>query len=288
MTWFSQSTLPKPTNLVDLLDDALGKYEMPRSHTSLHASSLTYEDTPFCPREYALMDAFNVKGKETFISTSMRVTFDIGESYSNLLRNKWLREHAVGHWKCLACGQVLEFQRAPVGKCEGCGSNKWDYQEVSFYDEETGIVGNIDLIINLGQKTHTVVEVKSISKDDFAKLKYPSSEHRVRTCLYLYLVSKGHSSTPWSPRISHQQARILYISKGFGTTKNTQDNKMLPFKEYVIDRDDSVLVPYLHKAKLLTKYRRKEGPMPHGICATAMCPRAMKCAVRKLCFSTPT
>ena len=128
-----------------------------------------------------------------------------------------------------------------------------------------------------------VVELKSLDKDQFKKLAQPYSEHRIRTALYLHLIHDSES--PWRHQIDLSQARVVYMTKGFGTNCNTPTTEITPLKEYVIDPLTVDVAPYLKKAYITHRYRTHGGALPDGVCPTALCERAKKCGVRKECFS---
>jgi hypothetical protein len=65
---------------------------------------------------------------------------------------------------------------------------------------------------------------------------------------------------------------------------NAEWGEILPFKEFVVERDDDGIKPYLQRAKGLRIFR-EEKKMPSGICATATDKYAKKCEHCKACFS---
>lgn len=109
----------------------------------------------------------------------------------------------------------------------------------------------------------------------------PLPEHRIRTSLYLKLVSD--SGSPYLNHINLHEARVLYVSRGFGK-QHPVYKEILPFKEFVVERDDSLFQKPLILAKQV-KVFRESGKIPSGICKTALDKRAKACEVCAQCFS---
>ena len=61
-------------------------------------------------------------------------------------------------------------------------------------------------------------------------------------------------------------------------------NEILPFREFIVKRNDADLAEFLKRAKALKTFR--EGAvMPLGICTTALDKIAKQCSVCQPCFS---
>jgi hypothetical protein len=269
------------TSILDLLDRNLSGMRSARSHKTIHVSDLT-KDKAFCPREFALLDVLKRKPKADYINTAQQVAFDNGKALHDLVRNVWLENEVVGSWKCLFCSTVIPFSKKPKGFCGNCNRKHWIYEEEVFVDSETKVSGSIDFFLDFGLGRHVPCECKSIDKDQFAELKAPVGDHRARSQIYLYVISK--SGRPEIPKIETTHARILYVSKGYGK-KSEVLGKILPFKEFVIERNDSMAMAYLKTVKPLAAFREGKGKMPSGICVTGLEKRAKICSCVKECFS---
>lgn len=267
--------------LVALLDKRIAGFEEARDHKIVHMSNLSRSDG-FCPREFALLDVLKKKPKGQYINTALRVAFDNGHALSDLCRNKWLIGDVVGSWRCQGCAKTVEFSKRPKNECPKCKADLWRYEEEKFTDPATGAEGSIDFFIDFGMGKHTPVEVKSISKDEFKELKAPEGEHRLRTMLYLTLISR--STRPCVKLIDTSFGIVLYISKGFGAKTTALNGKVIPFKEFRVERDDDYAAPYFKRAEELAAYR-KGGAMPHGICPNGMVKRVASCSAAKECWS---
>jgi hypothetical protein len=276
-----------------LVHSNIAKVDPARSIRNIHASAITYDQKPFCPRAYVIMKDAHKKPRGEFIPTSLRVTFDHGEDMQRRLNQDYLRKEMVGNWKCVSCGKKQTFTRRPTSKSCVFGSTsircQWEYHEVIIKNDQTGIVGSIDAFINIGKPILRMVEVKTMVKEQFTKLIAPLAEHSLRTKLYLKLIAD--SSQKFTKRVDTQTASVFYMVKGFGLKDDTlkemgiKDAPFSPFKEWEVKRDDALILPLLSKAKSVEVWK-DTGKVPCRICSTAFDPQAKKCSVVKLCFGS--
>lgn len=300
---FKKSSLPqgilqslkRDYSIKNLIHSSLAGWEKPRPHGVIHASDLM-KPKEFCPREWAFLDLGVIKKQGEFLGTAMRITFDHGRDMEYRLRNEWIRDYAVGYWKCGVCGHVHEkFGKEPKIPCPKCKwGHQWEYHEVRLMDKESGISGGIDLFVDVGAKKLKLVEIKSMDKDEHKTLAAPLAEHKFRTALYLKLAD--HSGLPESDRIDQQEAVILYVSKSFGfkdeslAAAGIKDSPFSPFKEFPIQRNDALVETAVAKATALTKWRtlggvQGESGLPCGVCSSALSKRATQCGAVTACFS---
>ena len=287
---FSQEAKP---SLKFNIHRRLSGWEEARSKTLIHASDLTKEHG-FCPREIALLTITKKKQKGSFIGTSLRTTFDMGEALHDLLREKWGLHEAVGTWRCLRCGTLHKFCKKP-STClhpylnQECGNKVFSYKEETFHVDSIGGVGNMDMLVDLGESKLRVVEIKSIDKDQFKALEAPLAEHKWRTNLYMRMIEQ--STHPNKTAINCTEGLVFYICKGFGVKDESlskagiKDGGFSPFKEFWVKRDDSTTQDIWMKAELLHQFRVGDGKMPKGICPTGLCKRAQECPAVQACFS---
>lgn len=282
------SQMAKPGSVKFWLHKHLSGFDPARSHKVIHASELT-KDGGFCPRDYALRDVTKAKGKDRWLTTSERMTFQIGRDQErNIVL--WFAEmgKAICHWKCVACGTMHYFQLKPE-RCNECGVRVFDPVEVRFESAINGASCGIDMLVQLGGKKLTPVELKTMDKEEFKALKAPLAEHKWRTTFYLRLIAE--STQPWSNLVDTSEGRVLYISKGgYGCMDDEpgkwgMTDKFSPFKEYTIKRDDELTIDLHERAKVVTDFRAGTVGMPCGICPTAMSKRATHCPSRAACFS---
>ena len=139
---------------------------------------------------------------------------------------------------------------------------------------------------------NTITEVKSIKQDQFAALKAPIAEHRLRTNLYMRCVEE--SSHQWRHTVDVQKATVLYVTKqGWGVkdpaiqAMGFGEKPFAPFKEFEVERDDSQTHDMVGQSRWLEEWKAKPttAELPKGICPNALCPRAQRCEVVKQCFS---
>lgn len=279
VNWLKSVQQQKFQSLTDLLEQRLPGWDPARSIYTINASALTNEDTRYCARERALLHLTKAKPKDRYIKTALRLTFDIGEAYHDLIRNQYLRNDAVGHWECGHCKTLVEFSKVPKAGCKKCGGSNFSYREVRF-THPSGASGGMDLIVDVGQPLLELVEIKSLAKDEFKNLKFALAEHRVRTVLYLHTIREsGH---PWAKRVNTSSARILYVSKGFGV--KDEYGQFTPFKEFVVTPEDADVSPYFEWAEATSMFF-KTGKMPDRICAGPFDKRAKSCGTCGDCFS---
>lgn len=264
-------------NVTRLLLERLKGFRRERTHKTVHVSDLTRE-TQFCAREFALMDTHGREPKDRYLSAAQRVAFDQGDSLHDMCREQWLAKDVVGHWQCVYCGNTVEFSKKPP-RCPKCRCSHLLYREVEF--NALGTSGSIDILIDFNVGKHALTEAKTMDKDEFKSLIAPIAEHRVRVACYLYLIA--HSDSPYKNRIDLKQGHVLYISKAYGI-KNQDHNAILPFKSYVVKRDDKLAAEYFGPAIALQDFRGG-GPMPQPICANPFSKRAQSCPMSKECFS---
>jgi len=274
-------------NLRFMLHEHLGGFEAPRSLRKVHASELTRPEG-FCPRFYALADTAKVKPKDEWVGAADVATFQLGRMWQDSIVH-WFADmgRAVGHWKCLACNQLHEFQKRPM-KCTSCNSRAFEPVEVRFESAISGASCGIDMMVDVGDPLLLPVEIKSMAKEQFKDLHAPLAEHRLRTALYLRLIDESEHA--WSGLVQTRRAKVFYVCKG-GYVADPElgrwglPDRYSPFKEFEIGRDDAQTDALVARAKVVKDFRAGLIGMPTGICSSAMAKRAKACSLCKLCFS---
>lgn len=267
------------TSLVDILHKKLTTVVPARSTKNIHASSVTREDIQFCPRQYILMDITGTKPKGESLTPSLQATFDYGRFLESKIQNDWLGDISVGDWKCECCGETRTFCKKPQDICSNGHTHLWRYKELRVKSPTCGISCGIDCLLDLGAKKLTLLEIKTMAADQWKQLRAPKTEHRIRTSLYLRVVSE----TALSEHVFTDEAKIVYVCKGYG---GKHKGRMTFIKEYVIKRTDSDTDFYYNQSQLVYDYRQgKTTIIPDGICNVSFCGRAQSCPVVKECFS---
>lgn len=268
------------------LHDRMGGMDEPRSRMNIHASDLTKDDYEFCPRERALQLLTGHKGKANYINTCLQYTFDLGNHMATMMIDKYLVEIAVGDWKCTHCGNMERFCKRPKVGCHNCGGRRWEYHEVRVKCPQSGVSCGLDVLIKLPNRPKlTLLELKTMEKDGWGKLKAPMAEHRIRTNLYMNTIARSELSH----QIDTENSIVLYMIKGYGGGDITLKNdgimdQMTPFKEYEVTRNKECSDIHFEKASAVTQYLLT-GKMPEGICEVFDCKRATACTMKKQCFS---
>lgn len=245
----------------------------------LHASDVTKVD--FCPRKWAFFDLFDKDAPVDTVSTAMDVTFQMGLSAETLLVEEWAGTAVVGNWRCRYCGDQRSMVPKPGGHCLTGRKHWWQHLQMVIEAPTMGIQGGIDALFNIGAPQLVITEIKTMNPVDFDQILVPLPEHRLRTNLYMWVLDK--SLHPHREKINTSEARVLYISRGYGKL-NAEWNEILPFKEFIVKRNDADLTEMLMRAERLQVFRA-QGLMPMGICATALDKIAKNCSVCQPCFS---
>lgn len=282
-------SLKKNPSIKFMIHRSLAKWEPGRNDGKVHASDLMKE-LEFCPREWSLRLAHAIKPKAQFIGTAMAITFAHGRDVERHIRNEWLREFVVGNWKCRVCGHKHEtFGKSPKIPCPKCTNHDWQYLETNFVSPHTGVTGGIDCIVDVEEPKHRILEIKTMDKDLFKDLKAPMAEHRARTSLYMRLAEESHLDE--SDRLNTKEAHILYVSKSYGfkdeslAAAGIKDAAFSPFKEFIIERDDSLTEVVLQRARVVKIFTEDQTiGMPCGICSNGLEKRAQQCSAVKHCW----
>jgi hypothetical protein len=293
---FIKVAVKKSTGLRKILHKQLAGPEPGRSFKNLHASDVTHPDYQFCARERAYQLRYKKPPANQMLSTSENVTFDIGRFVEKKVIDTFADAGMViGDWKCRHCGVTAKLCKRP-SKCQECGHHHFKHVEQRVLSDLTGISCGLDVLLQLPMTNLlTVVEVKSIDKDEFKTLVAAKAEHSQRTKLYLKCAAE--SSQPVAKLIRTDQAFVLYVSKGgYGVsceevmTWDFWDSPFSPFKEYLIERDDESLEKILQQPMILQAWLKQweedgEPPeVPDRICSSSLDKRAKKCSCLSPCF----
>lgn len=283
-------SLKKQPSIKFLIHKELAGWEKARNDGVVHASDLM-KDLEFCPREWALRRETGVKPKDQFIGTALKVTFAHGRDVEHHIRNDWLRPYVVGNWRCDVCGHKHDvFGKYPKVNCPSCNFKRWEYMETNFVSPHTGITGGIDCLVDVNEPKHRILEIKTMDKDEFKKLVAPLAEHKARTSLYLRLADESHLDE--SSKVNTKEAHIIYVSKSYGfkdeslSEAGIKDSPFSPFKEFVIQRDDSLTENVLIRARVVHLFHQDKAiGMPCGICTNGLEKRAQQCSAVKACWN---
>lgn len=273
-----------------LLHDHLRGMKKARSYNTVHASDLMGRDE-FCPREYALGIKTMTSRPDYKAYTYDEAVWAYGHAVEDIVIG-WFADmgRAWGDWVCQNCNQLHSFQKRPTS-CKKCDAPKevMRYKEVRVQSEASGVSCGLDLLIETpGKARLTIIEIKSLEKDEFKKLAAPFAEHRFRTNMYMRCAAE--SAHEMKDRIDVQEAYVLYVTKGGWGWKDENlwrwkllDGEYSPFKEYVIKRDNSLTDHHVELATMVKAFK-ETGKLPLGVCPTSIHKRAKNCPLSSKCF----
>ena len=113
---------------------------------------------------------------------------------TNALMGRWECQNWMAHEKPKIFGLENKLGILKPDKCE-CGSDRFIYHEVGFYDEETMWGGHVDAVMDLSlldlhssaECKYLIIDFKTMNPFQFKKLAEPLPEHIVQMQIYLYL-----------------------------------------------------------------------------------------------------
>ncbi len=289
-----------PANDLRLRKLLHSKYAHPeprRNPKTVHVSMLTKGSGvhEYCPRESAIAWRDALDDKPGWITTAERLTYDTGHFLQRSI-TEHLHAHLLGDWGCSVCGSM---RRGWYELCR-CGAVPV-YHELYFRSPISGVMGSLDLVIDLNFGKGIPVEVKTIEKDEFKKLPAPKIEHRYQLLSYLRLLREVGEVDPWvKGEIETGFGYVLYICKGFGHYFPKKDGgvgeRYSPFSEFPVTYEGNPakdVDEMYNRAASYWAYRNADqsepGPLPPRIfnCTNSQCKRAEHCVARGTCWSEP-
>lgn len=270
----------------------------PRHHNVVHMSDLD-PSRKWCPREPALLTALGKTRPQEYLGTALTTTYRFGNKGADLFIEMLPPAMVWGHWRCRACNHVTEFSYTPE-KCGKCGANRaaLRYKEVFMRDPQMGIVGSVDLFVDiLGNGVRTGVEIKTEGNDKFKKRNKPEFEHEWRSKGYLWLMEQAPQVQ--GRGLNLKEMRVVYITKeGWDADPQIKewglsDSAKSSLKEYWVSRDDSAIANQIDRAWQYRAWRSAWDsgapmslPLPdrHPHCTSPACTRAKSCPVRAQCW----
>lgn len=286
---------PNDYRLRQLLHSRFKRTDDRRNPSTVHVSMLTDQTSSreYCPRESALSYKNDLDAGSSWISTAMAMTFDIGNFvHNNIVQH--LLPFALGEWLCPDC---LRHWRGEYRKCK-CGSEP-EYTELFFRSPVSGVVGSLDMVVDLNFPKHVIVEMKTLEKDKFRELGMPINEHRQRVLGYLKLLREANEVDPWiGENIMLDVGYVLYISKGMGHYFKKKGmggvtERYSPFQEFPVYVEDNGAWDHVEemfqRASVYWDWKKApfENALPNRIfnCNQSECKRAENCVARKVCWN---
>ena len=272
------AVMPEPVG--DILSKARATVRPARSNDYLHVSDLLHR----CMRAFALQESLQQTPPAQQLRLADQLTYSQGDAIAAVIVSavQGVASTALwGNWRCLCkrtqttvpCTYAEVTAHAP---CEHCLQPVDNYVEVPMFNEEYKIVGNPDILLYLAQfDAFHIVELKSITPNEFPDLVRAKPEHVLQAIFYWWLMHRlGYRLTT--------KVSITYLNKGHSFRGN-------PYKEFVIDVASQVsrLDMFLEEALALKAYREGRAAMPPRTrCNTPDDSQAKKCHVCQACFSS--
>lgn len=258
---FNSVLNPSPVEQVDLVSMLARKLESKREVPIPTPEGIyrTSRLVKMCPREEVLRYLHQVKKFEVIEARLQRV-FDFGTALHEFVQNNWFAEWLIGHWRCDSC--LKEYSGRRPEQCE-CGSSSFRYKEIQMLDEQAGISGHTDGVLEInGRKI--VLEIKTCSSKQFELIRMrnaPLQAHLDQVQIYMWLLGLA-------------EAMIIYIEK---------DESLLA--QFSVHKNESVARSFLKRV-----WTAKEGMLNRAVperelCESSKCARAKACSTRSLCFS---
>lgn len=236
-----------------------------------------------CVRKHVIGTLTNAVEKR-YQGMGERITFGIGNALHYWIQNtpELLGGKIVGWWKCLACGDVSVFGARPTDPCAVCNANSAAF---SYHEHEVGTRGKYrcsghpDGFIQTSTDEVRLVELKSISADQFKVLSTPKVEHSWQLQYYMAACRRDNTLPV---KVDGNVGYILYMSKGVM-------QHGLPLKMFVEQRNQRIIDAI--KNKLIAYHRGVYGkglPQAASDCARSgfSSYKARQCPVRSECVSS--
>ena len=190
MKFLAKAKLPQPGHSAKYwLHKHFTGAEPDRGLDTVHGSELTKPEG-VCPRAYVLSDLTKAKPGVRYYSTSENLTFRMGRVMQDQTVHAFAdMGKAICHWKCMACRHLHQFCSRPF-KCSVCQFKVFEPVEVRFESAVSGASCGVDMLLALGEGKLRAFELKTMAADQFKTLVAPLAEHRLRTNLYLRIISE--------------------------------------------------------------------------------------------------
>lgn len=262
----------------EVIEKGLFKVQEVRPGDHLHVSDLLHK----CIRQRALEKRFDIVPATRRLTMSDQLTFAMGDAVHDTVKDRTRAaspDKVWGKWSCKCkylyhddpcCYSEIDQEET----CPHCETRVDQYHEVSFFDEEYGIVGNPDLLIYFPRKDALhVTEIKSMAHKQWEELTRPLPEHVLQVVFYWHLMHRA------GKRLT-DRCSISYW------TKQWQFGAKSGHKEFLVDPVAALdrLRPHIEDA-LAYKAAREGGEMPlRTFCSNEGAKAAKACNVAEICF----
>ena len=238
-----------------------------------------------CLRAVYLHSRYNIPVPMKQVTSNDRLTWNTGRGFEKHVRKQLIKSFGenqiFGISSCRCENLKSTFPKTEKSiDCDTCKTDQYHkYHEHTFSLDEFGVVGNADFGYIIDNDKLILIEIKSIKKEEFEKLKKPQPPHKNQILRYYYyakLLGFNVSS----------EVQVVYVSKGYIGKLGHGD---VPYKSFTIDtknEDFSKFDRELETGKLIKQMHNNESDLKvERNCNSCECATAKKCAVSGICFS---
>lgn len=239
-----------------------------------HVSDLVYK----CMRMVALAGDLHIPVPTEANWQSMKLIHAMGHASAKYIENIVLNQtdKIFGYWRCV-CGahRIGPCKKSDLipDPCGECNQSPSIYDEMTFTNEEYGLIGNCDLAIMEEGDFLLLTELKSISKKQFDDLSDAKPDHKLQLLMYYWMaVQAGY-------RV-HPSLSVFYSCREWMIGN--------PFKEFMLPADTAErrVEPMLREATAIKEWRDNDGPIPERTwCNRPEDTRAKNCGMCAECFT---
>jgi len=233
-----------------------------------------------CEREQVISYQYGLPLSEE-VQGAMKVVWALGRAAEKHVKDGIIASRGgmgiYGVWSCRCGGSKVRDLNKPneSHKCTRCGGSLTRYEEPLLVDHTAGVIGSPDITL-VERGWYMVIEVKSMNKEQFDKLKEALADHILQAMMYreLYRLA-GMQVFPF--------VKILYVRKDFQW--KTKDKSI--YKEYRIEADEweGQVQSLFRRAGIIARSNRARTLPRREICDTIDCKKAKSCRRANLCFS---
>ena len=274
-----------------VLDAAKGSLH--RRRDTFHPSEICRSD--FCPRAWMLGYQDPTLYENQKVPVQLQKKFDVGKMLHKYIQKKLGNAGVLfGLWEChrMCEGEsCFYFGFNPIKVCDKvCDKARWKYRELTVFDPNLNIRGNIDGVVIIGDKKYGL-EFKSMNSGSYSTLIQPVESDKEQSLWYVDVMSRNgihewnEICTPETTAMYKDAQKIIDMpfngSVVMYMNKDTQD-----IREFFVE--GTVLDSIEKKKKLLKKTltQLKKGTLPQRLylCDEPAAKRARRCMAVKSCF----
>ena len=238
----------------------------------VHVSSLP----GLCARQYFIADSYPQIASSKRTTGGHQIMWAIGKAIEQRVVSAIIadcqRQGVVGAWACRCEKRKVQGLYSPT-MCSSCGTDANRYRQLTFVDENAGVIGNPDLMLMVERKL-LIIEVKSMKKEDWDTLTEPLPDHCFQAHSYRKLATENGFGV-------HSNVAFLYVTKDFKYGD--------PYKEFHVPVDSvtegMIKLSWDDATALRSARLQKAIPPRLAVCVSPKSSRAKSCPVCIDCFA---